>query len=512
MLDYVEKSINRVNLPGYNDTKFLLMKPEFTSVVYIYADGIGNEIIRHYDLIESRVIHDYPHNCSGNSYPILLEQFSNGSKIFYQCSNTYKVYIKTLGNSAAEDQLRFTLQRLFNTLISPDDSKLILYNCDINYLILIDLDATGNLSNAKRITFNVDPRTFESFAFSKDGKMLYAISTSDSTHRLFEIDFQDLSNVIASGLPSYHIGRGRRIRVYRSRQFSSLPSSTQLSSSIISSGPRFASGLNLLLFDHKSKIQAINLSDPELISQMVMWSDSSSAYRYHLSFDNERIYFKKGTFYFYDFTSGDLIRLNLPDHNDKNVLLIKQPGPDNIVYIKKHRNDTCTIHHYNLAESRVIFDYGHNCQESETPLLLDQFSNGSKILYQCEDSNGIYLKTLDNTNGQDVELFKVDRYYDMLLSPDNSKLILYHRGNRYWLVKELHGSDTKVIYFNVDAGTFKSISFARDDMSLYVISSTGTKDPEYKLFIVDFRKILENDYSKEHAPYNLGQGYLITIS
>ena len=519
VFDRISNSITYVNLPRYNDKKFLLMKPELTSVTYIYADGIGTETIRHYDLNESRVIHDYPHNCPGNSSPILLEQISDGSKIFYQCSNTNKVYLKTLGNTAAVDQLLFSLQRSYNALISPDNSKLILYNSDINFIIIFDFDTAGILSNAKRITFNVDPSTFVSFAFSNDGRLLYAISAIDSGHRLFTIEFQDLLDVMATGLFSYNIGRGRKIRLSGSPHSSFLPSSTQPQNSVISKGPRYTSGLNLLLFDHENRFLAVNPHGPELISQMFLMTGSNNSFRYQLSMDGERIYYKNdGGFCVFNFINRSFGRLHFQGYNDKNFLIMKQPGPDSILYSQRHSNGTYTIRHFNIDESSEIFDYPQNCANNGPPALLDQFSDGTKILYICEGSNRIFMKTLNNTGAEDQRLFKLDRYYYTytLLSPDNSKLILYQHDKRYWLIKDLDNHnqedhDTKRVYFNDHVKTFKSISFASDNRTIYAICGDKQRDPEFKLFTIDFRKVLENDYSNEQAPYNLGQGHLITI-
>ena len=206
-VDIVTNTVSLANLPNSTLYNFVIKKPDLNSIIYTTTSidnpnlGAGTKVIRHCKLDEDKaVIQDYKHSCK-NSSPEVLDQFSDGSKIFYHCFLDGQVYLKDLSDLEMEDELIFTQNNIKKLFVSPDNTKVIVISSD-NHWTLIDLSNPDTQARIHKVNFNIDMTSILASSFTEDQNTLYIMKRSDSSESNFElvaIDFNQLVNSVVSG-------------------------------------------------------------------------------------------------------------------------------------------------------------------------------------------------------------------------------------------------------------------------------------------------------------------------
>ena len=196
-------TVVNVNLPGaYPSSGFILKKPDLDSIIYTARAPDGTYTINNYSLVDRNLIKDYNHECGIREFPIFLEQFSDGSKIFYYCNVSEKVFLKNLNNSEEEDKEFELLDRKYCDafIISPDNTKVILHNFITGTWTLIDISDPTIVIKPIRFDQNLLGKNKQvmSHSFSNDQKTLFLITklVSDTSYMLFSINFEDLLKAV----------------------------------------------------------------------------------------------------------------------------------------------------------------------------------------------------------------------------------------------------------------------------------------------------------------------------
>ena len=206
-VDIVTNTVSLANLPNSTLYNFVVKKPDLNSIIYTTTSianpnlGTVTKVIRHCKLDEDKtIIQDYKHSCK-NSSPEVLDQFSDGSNIFYHCFLNGQVYLKDLSDPEKEDELIFTQNNIKKLFVSPDNTKVIAISSD-NQWTLIDLSNPDTQARIRKVNFNIDMSSIEASLFTEDQKTLYIMKRSNSIESKFElvaIEFNQLLNSIVSG-------------------------------------------------------------------------------------------------------------------------------------------------------------------------------------------------------------------------------------------------------------------------------------------------------------------------
>ena len=212
---------NNVNFANWDYTTFMLLKSAGNNAIYRTEGFSRYAAFLHYSFDESRTVYSYSHTCPDGNAPSLLEQTNDGSKFIYSCYPSGEVLIKELNNSNEGHQRLFTLRDFHNAILCPDDVTLIMYGYGINHWVIKNLSSPNLESPPKIIRFNVDITRFgfRNFAFSNDGRSLYAIreieiSRNTYQYRLYTIDMQSfLGNDYSNAASPYNLGEGREITI-----------------------------------------------------------------------------------------------------------------------------------------------------------------------------------------------------------------------------------------------------------------------------------------------------------
>ena len=299
-------------------------------------------------------------------------------------------------------------------------------------------------------------------------------------------------------------------------------SSTPPSPLETSNDPSNPSGHDLILLSSSNAIFSINPTDQELIANRLINLEYRSSSLFFLSNDKTRIYFVDGlSFKFFNLNDSSLGHVSPTNwDNSTHILRLKTTEANSIIYRTGLRGRPAEFSHYSLDESRLIFTYKHNCPWYTLPILLEQANDGTKILYSCYPGGDVFIKDLNYSDEGHRKLFVLPGFQEAILCPDQVTLIMYGYGVDYWVIKNLANPnvayESKKIRFNVDISTFRyrSFSFSNDGRTLYAPIEIEIESYayEYRLFEIDIQSLLENDYSKEDAPYVLGQGRPITIA
>ena len=185
--------------------------------------------------------------------------------------------------------------------------------------------------------------------------------------------------------------------------------------------------------------------------------------------------------------------------------------------IKDDIKKTSSIRHWNIKESKPIKDYPTKCGGKMCvypPAILGQSLDGSKVLYHCVGENDHFLKNLNDSNSEDRKLFPL--YSDLvsysLFSPDGSKMILIDVRYTFWTLIDLNSenpiAESNIIFFNVDAKEFQSLSLSDDMKTLYFVIR---KENECKLYAINYKSLFENNYSNPQSPFDIGEGRTIEL-
>ena len=221
-IGYEIKSINietleveDVNLEGLGGYQFALKKPELNSGFYysrlLLSNQNGQTKIRHVDLTTFNAITEYSHRCGFDSITI-LDQFSDGSRLLYKCLNpaTERIYMKNLEDPASIDEDLFDLSPGEKLLLSPDNSKAIVYGRPDCYCWKI-FDLLNPHLQGRRVNFQYKLGDMVSYTFSNDKKTLYAVveNLAGQNHfSLYKVDIEGLFDKVARGETNIELERG----------------------------------------------------------------------------------------------------------------------------------------------------------------------------------------------------------------------------------------------------------------------------------------------------------------
>ena len=258
--------------------------------------------------------------------------------------------------------------------------------------------------------------------------------------------------------------------------------------------------------------------------KLLMRTEAELSKEFHVSKDKTKVCVKEENekkFTVYDVNYGSSDELNLPYHYESGFLF-RKPDLLRIIYVIKHLNGEFSIHDSGSPEG-----YKHKCPAGVYPRLLDQFSDGSAILYKCV-GDAVYRKNLkaqgqswaqleaqarwqinplEQEEEEDVEVFKLHYQHKFILSPDDTKVIIYNPLNSFecTIVDLLFGT-TKQMRLNF--GLFNSSSsfaYSNDQRTLYVLLR---EYPNFALYSIDLRILLYSD----KTTYELEPSVPITLS
>ena len=259
----------------------------------------------------------------------------------------------------------------------------------------------------------------------------------------------------------------------------------------------------LLRFQFGKKIFELDPSNPELQSTLILVANHGLTSNFQVSKDKKHVYYcdDRGSNKVIDVETKSESPLDLPNQTGTHFLL-RKPNLDWIVYTAKYDNQSSSIRLLNLNQPSQYFDYTHKCGNNDRPRILDQFSDGSKLLYNCFGSDRVvFLKDLNKPNEEDVKIFNLPSSHSFFLSPDGSKAILYEPGfNSRAIVVDisnpLNTSTQNVTLprymFNIEA-----ISFSNDHKKLYMVVYTGRRNPLFELSTINFEDLLNNRCENE---------------
>ena len=300
-----------------------------------------------------------------------------------------------------------------------------------------------------------------------------------------------------------------------SNESSSLDTST-----LNSYDPLYHIGHNLILFTGSNAIFAINPADQELIADRLVDLVCGAANFFYLSNDKMRIYFVEA-FKIKCFNFNDRsFSAYSPTNGDISRFLLLKSARNHIIYQAGISRGHVAFNHYCLDESRLVYTYNHNCSWTNFPILLEQTKDGSKIIYACYPSGEMFMKELNNSDEGHQRLFTPRALAShSILCPDDVTLIMCGYRINHWVIMNLASpylrSESKIVRFNVDITRFgfPTFSFSNDGRTLYVVWRVEINfTDEYWLYTIDVQSLLENDYSSEAAPYNLGEGRQIILT
>ena len=269
----------------------------------------------------------------------------------------------------------------------------------------------------------------------------------------------------------------------------------------------------MMIFNYGPDVYTLDPSRPEsgfsyLTNTRVILSTS-----HQLSKDKKLLYFK---------TNGrieavDIATANIKDTNLPNVgyckFVLKKPDLDSIVYVTSFVNikDTETkirvIRHCSLERDKnVIKDYMHACVKvpSDYPMILGQFNNGTKLIYQCYLSNEVFLKDLSGQRHKDKLIHTQKQLQSLIISPDDTKVIITNHDNlKQWTVIDLTNPDPETriykVNFNMNVNPIEAHSFTRDQkiLNILILPTSNGNDLKYNLIKIDFTQLLNCAVSGE---------------
>ena len=233
----------------------------------------------------------------------------------------------------------------------------------------------------------------------------------------------------------------------------------------------------LMIFKVDSRVLAVDISKPELKSKFLFEdgrspSSSMSDNSYQLAEDGKHIYVLGENSSMRIFNIDLMSFIDLSVSHEQSI-----PELNNFVFTTRNEGEgDYFIRQYNFNESRIIQDYPHKCRCGFVPVLTNQFSNDSKIFYNCTSFKQIFMKKLNCPEEEDTEVFSLSGPHEKyFLSPDKSKAIIYSIINRrYWTIKDLSKPEepAKRVYFDTNLSLLRSFSFTEDQKTLYIIMRT----------------------------------------
>lgn len=208
-----------LKLPGFTDlSSFKLMKSGPNGIIYTATNEAGSLIFRHYDLVEKRIVYDYKTKCEDERDVKLLDQSLGGSKLLYFCNEDYHVYKKKLNMSNDEDETVIFMDGYYDTILTRDESHLIIFDFSERSWRIVDLNSEDPLSNAKSVYFDFDIYTIWDYSYSADKSTIYIVlkyypDPDCPVFAFHAIDVENILNSYSTEYDPFQIGQGRQIKI-----------------------------------------------------------------------------------------------------------------------------------------------------------------------------------------------------------------------------------------------------------------------------------------------------------
>ena len=261
----------------------------------------------------------------------------------------------------------------------------------------------------------------------------------------------------------------------------------------------FNRDVKVMLFNDNGKIFAL---DPLRLEKGVKLIAPTTAHGNYFQLSN----FKSHAYFQSDGAIKSILIENREFCNDVNVrgfepfgFVMRHPNLLEVIYTASAGNDAKVIRQYDRVKNDLVKDHGHRCQASETPEILGQVADGSKILYKCGDK--VYLKNLNETSANDdAFLFDSDRLDGFVTCPDGEKLINC-KGNSdsCTLIDLSDPANERAIRLTTPLKTIKGLMFSDDNKNLHIIHAEDSAD-HYDLTTIDYEKVLGDKYPQEISP------------
>ena len=284
-------------------------------------------------------------------------------------------------------------------------------------------------------------------------------------------------------------------------------------------GPSAASDISddKMIFNYGSDVYTLDPSRRESGFSYLTNTGVILSISHQLSKNKKLLYFKNsGNIKVIDIAAGNIRDTNLPNVGHGKFVL-KKPDINSIVYVTSLLNikDTETkirvIRHCSLEGGKnVIKNYMHACVKvsSDYPMILGQFNNGSKLIYQCYLSNEVFLKDFSGRRRKDKLIHTQKQLQSLIISPDDTKVIITNHNNlNQWAVIDLTNPDPETrihkVNINMNINPIEAHSFTRDQNILNILMQhTGNgSDLTYNLIKIDFAQLLNCAVSGE--TYNI---------
>ena len=263
---------------------------------------------------------------------------------------------------------------------------------------------------------------------------------------------------------------------------------------------------NELLFSEDVNILKIDFNAPELRVDHIATAPVKECSPQY-SRDKKQIYLS-GTdeIKVYNLENGSVSDLTFPNLYIKGEFLLLKPNLNELVYVSGYGGEYNIRHHNisNPSETKTISP--HKCKPRYAIELIEQFSNGSKILYRCGPTGReVFLKDLDDTNSEaeDVLVARYDSSMARLtISPDNRRIItcsnMHSHCTLYDITNPLQVTSRKIPLPTMPPGLIH-FAFSDDRRILYILASNGMKESDkYKLFRLNYEEIVNNPGQKSY--------------
>lgn len=265
---------------------------------------------------------------------------------------------------------------------------------------------------------------------------------------------------------------------------------------------------NDLLFSEDVNILKIDFNAPELRVDHIA-TGSLKECSPQFSLDKKQIYFA-GTneIKVYNLESGSIFDLTLPDLYTKGKFLLLKPYLNELVYVSGY-GGLFDIRYHNISNPSLTKTFSpHKCEPRYAIELIEQFSNGSKLLYKCGPSGkNVFLKDLNNPEVEDILVAKYDTNMTRLtISPDNRRIITCTNVNKHCTLYDITDPlqvTSQKIPLPISPPGLIHFAFSDDRRILYILGSNGMKEGDkYKLIQLNYEEIINNPGQKS---YQIGE-------
>ena len=261
---------------------------------------------------------------------------------------------------------------------------------------------------------------------------------------------------------------------------------------------------NELLFSEDVNILKIDFNAPELrVDHIATGPVKECSPQY--SRDKKQIYLS-GTdeIKVYNLETGSVSDLTFPNLYIKGEFLLLKPYLNELVYVSGY-GGKFDIRYHNISNPSSTKKISpHKCKPLYAIELIEQFSDGSKVLYRCGPSGReVFLKDLKNPEAEDILVAKYDaRMARLTISPDNRRIItcsnMHSHCTLYDITNPLQVTSQKIPLPTMPPGLIH-FAFSDDRRILYILASNGMKEGDkYKLFQLNYEAIVNNPGQKSY--------------